>query len=149
MRISAAGSKANPYPPPAKRRRGFTLIELLVVLAIMGILTTAVALTISHSPRHAATAEIRQLSLLLEAAMIGVFVALDLFLFYIFWEVVLVPMYFLIGVWGSDRRLIKQLEREVKQLAKTLQAVQPEAMRLLPPPRRRPEDDDRNAESTR
>src|SRR5216683_830949 len=37
--------------------------------------------------------------------MIAVFVSLDFFLFYVFWEVMLVPMYFLIGVWGSDRRL--------------------------------------------
>src|SRR5258708_11353730 len=37
--------------------------------------------------------------------MIGVFVSLDFFHFYLFWEVMLVPMYFLIGVWGSDRRL--------------------------------------------
>ena len=43
--------------------------------------------------------------LLLETGMAGVFCALDFFLFYIFWEVMLVPMYFLIGVWGSDRRL--------------------------------------------
>ena len=43
--------------------------------------------------------------LLLEAGMIGVFVALDLFLFYVFWEAMLIPMYFLIGIWGSDRRI--------------------------------------------
>lgn len=43
--------------------------------------------------------------LLLEVGMIGVFVSLDLFLFYIFWEVMLVPMYFLIGIWGGPRRL--------------------------------------------
>jgi NADH-quinone oxidoreductase subunit M len=43
--------------------------------------------------------------LALEAAMIGVFAALDLFLFYIFWDAMLIPMYFLIGVWGYDRRL--------------------------------------------
>ena len=42
--------------------------------------------------------------LVLEAAMIGVFVALDLVLFYLFWEVMLVPMYFLIGIWGGKRR---------------------------------------------
>ncbi len=42
--------------------------------------------------------------LLLEAGMMGVFVALDFFLFYVFWEVMLVPMYFLIGVWGGPRR---------------------------------------------
>jgi NADH-quinone oxidoreductase subunit M len=43
--------------------------------------------------------------LFLEVGMIGVFVSLDLFLFYVFWEVMLVPMYFLIGVWGGPRRI--------------------------------------------
>jgi len=43
--------------------------------------------------------------LILEVGMIGVFVALDLFLFYIFWEIVLVPMYLIIGIWGGANRL--------------------------------------------
>jgi NADH-quinone oxidoreductase subunit M len=43
--------------------------------------------------------------LVLETGMLGVFVALDLFLFFVFWEVMLVPMYFLIGVWGHERRI--------------------------------------------
>jgi NADH-quinone oxidoreductase subunit M len=42
--------------------------------------------------------------LLLETAMLGVFLALDLFLFYVFWELTLIPMYFLIGIWGGPRR---------------------------------------------
>ena len=41
----------------------------------------------------------------LETGMIGVFASLDFFLFYVFWEVMLVPMYFLIGVWGGERRI--------------------------------------------
>jgi NADH-quinone oxidoreductase subunit M len=45
------------------------------------------------------------LMLLLEAGMLGVFVALDLVLFYFFWEAMLIPMYFLIGVWGGGRRI--------------------------------------------
>lgn len=45
------------------------------------------------------------LFLLLITALIGVFVALDFFLFYVFWEVVLLPMYFLIGIWGGPRRI--------------------------------------------
>jgi NADH-quinone oxidoreductase subunit M len=45
------------------------------------------------------------LFLLLDAAMMGVFCALDFFLFYIFWEVMLFPMYFLIGIWGGPRRV--------------------------------------------
>ncbi len=43
--------------------------------------------------------------LLLEVGMLGVFLAQDLFLFYIFWEFTLVPMYFLIGIWGGQRRM--------------------------------------------
>jgi NADH-quinone oxidoreductase subunit M len=43
--------------------------------------------------------------LLLEVGMIGVFIAQDLFLFYIFWEFTLIPMYFLIGIWGGPRRI--------------------------------------------
>jgi NADH-quinone oxidoreductase subunit M len=48
--------------------------------------------------------------LLLETGMIGVFVALDLILFYIFWEGMLIPMYFLIGVWGGPRRIYATLK---------------------------------------
>lgn len=44
------------------------------------------------------------LFLLLETGMLGVFVSLDFFLFYVFWEVMLLPMYFLIGIWGGPRR---------------------------------------------
>ncbi len=43
--------------------------------------------------------------LLLEVGMIGVFVSLDLFLFYIFWEAMLIPMYFIIGIWGGERKI--------------------------------------------
>ena len=43
--------------------------------------------------------------LVLETGMVGTFLALDLFLFYVFWEVMLIPMYFLIGVWGGPRRV--------------------------------------------
>jgi len=48
--------------------------------------------------------------LMLETGMLGVFFSLDFFLFYIFWEVMLVPMYFLIGIWGSDRRLYSAIK---------------------------------------
>ncbi|PYO98169.1 MAG: NADH-quinone oxidoreductase subunit M, partial [Gemmatimonadetes bacterium] len=45
------------------------------------------------------------LLLVLTSGMLGVFVALDLFLFYVMWELMLIPMYFIIGVWGGERRL--------------------------------------------
>lgn len=43
--------------------------------------------------------------LMLEAGMLGVFVSVDLFLFYIFWEAMLIPMYFIIGIWGGEQRI--------------------------------------------
>ena len=49
--------------------------------------------------------EFHVLLLLLQAGMMGVFLSLDLFLFYVFWEVSLIPMYFLVGIWGHERRL--------------------------------------------
>jgi len=60
------------------------------------------------------------LYLLLEAGMLGTFMALDLFLFYVFWEVVLVPMYFLIGIWGGGRREYSAFKFFVYTLAGSL-----------------------------
>jgi NADH-quinone oxidoreductase subunit M len=48
--------------------------------------------------------------LVLESGVVGVFVALDLFLFFLFWEVMLIPMYLLIGIWGHDRRIYAALK---------------------------------------
>jgi NADH-quinone oxidoreductase subunit M len=50
------------------------------------------------------------LMLVLTTGMLGVFVALDLFLFYIMWEVMLVPMYFIIGIWGGERRIYASIK---------------------------------------
>jgi len=87
----------------AKYHLGIDGISLLLVM-----LTTflgMIAILSSWSAIHQRTKEYYILLLLLQTGMIGVFVSLDFFLFYVFWEVMLVPMYFLIGVWGSDRRL--------------------------------------------
>ena len=48
--------------------------------------------------------------LVLETGMVGVFVSLDLFLFFLFWEAMLIPMYFLIGIWGHERRIYAALK---------------------------------------
>jgi NADH-quinone oxidoreductase subunit M len=58
--------------------------------------------------------------LLLETGMLGAFIALDLFLFYVFWEVMLVPMYFLIGVWGGTRRIYAALKFVIYTMAGSL-----------------------------
>ncbi|MBM3771414.1 MAG: NADH-quinone oxidoreductase subunit M [Acidimicrobiia bacterium] len=78
-------------------------ISLLLVV-LTGFLTP-IALLCSWESVHQKTRAFCMLVLLLESAMIGVFVSLDLFLFYVFWDAMLIPMYFLIGIWGYDRRI--------------------------------------------
>ncbi len=58
--------------------------------------------------------------LVLEAGMIGAFVALDLFVFYVFWELMLIPMYFIIGIWGGDRRLYASIKFVIYTLVGSL-----------------------------
>ena len=58
--------------------------------------------------------------LILESAMLGVFVALDFFLFYIFWEAMLIPMYLIIGVWGGENRIYAAIKFFVYTLAGSL-----------------------------
>lgn len=48
--------------------------------------------------------------LMLEVGMLGVFVSLDLFLFYVFWEAMLIPMYFIIGIWGGEQRIYASIK---------------------------------------
>jgi NADH-quinone oxidoreductase subunit M len=60
-----------------------------------------------HHPKHFSVRMVpgyMALLLLLQTGMMGTFVALDMFLFYVFWEVMLLPMYFLIGIWGGPRK---------------------------------------------
>ena len=74
-------------------------LPLVVLTGLLGFLACIASHAISE--RHK---EYFALYLLLEVGMFGTFLALDLFLFYVFWEVVLVPMYLLIGIWGGGRR---------------------------------------------
>ena len=84
-------------------RVGIDGISLLLVL-----LTTALApLVVLGSFRYITKREplFYGMMLVLQSGIIGVFVALDLFLFFVFWEIMLVPMYFIIGLWGGERRI--------------------------------------------
>src|SRR4051794_3518139 len=76
----------------------------LLLLVLTGFLTP-IALLCSWESVHNKTKMFCVFILLLESAMLGVFLSLDLFLFYVFWDAMLVPMYFLIGIWGYDRRI--------------------------------------------
>jgi NADH-quinone oxidoreductase subunit M len=76
----------------------------LMLLVLTGFLTP-IALLSSWEGVEKHVKEFSIFMLLLEASMLGVFSALDVFLFYIFWDFVLIPMYFLIGIWGYDQRI--------------------------------------------
>ncbi|HTM47613.1 MAG TPA: NADH-quinone oxidoreductase subunit M [Bryobacteraceae bacterium] len=82
---------------------GIDGISLLLVM-----LTTLVSFLAVLSSWNAIEDKLKEyyaMFMLLETGMLGVFLSLDFFLFYVFWELVLVPMYFIIGVWGGPRKL--------------------------------------------
>ncbi|MGH9345965.1 MAG: NADH-quinone oxidoreductase subunit M [Vicinamibacterales bacterium] len=74
-------------------------------LVVLTAFLTPVAFLSSWGAVERKVKEFSVFLLVLEAAMIGVFISLDLFLFYVFWDAMLVPMYFLIGIWGYDERI--------------------------------------------
>src|SRR5581483_4026523 len=82
---------------------GIDGISLLLVMltTLMGFIATLC----SWSAIEDRVKEYYAMFLLLQTGMIGVFISMDFFLFYVFWEVVLIPMYFIIGIWGAERRL--------------------------------------------
>src|SRR6202051_3315813 len=81
----------------------YLLVMLTTFLGAISILSSWSAIKLRRKEYYI-------LFLLLQVGMLGVFMALDFFLFYMFWEVMLVPMYFLIGIWGSDRRLYSAIK---------------------------------------
>ena len=74
-------------------------------LVLLSTFLTPICVLISWNHIQSRVKEFDAFLLLLEVGLVGVFLAQDLFLFYVFWEVSLVPMYFLIGIWGHDRRI--------------------------------------------
>ena len=82
---------------------GMDGISLLLV--VLTTLLTWISILASFGPIKTRVKEYMISFLVLEVGMLGVFLALDLFLFYIFWEIVLVPMYLIIGIWGGPNRI--------------------------------------------
>src|SRR6478736_4843996 len=78
---------------------------LSLALVILTTTLTWISILASFGPIQVRVKEYMISFLILEVGMIGVFVARDLFLFYIFWELVLVPMYLIIGIWGGKNRI--------------------------------------------
>ena len=86
---------------------GIDGVSMPMVLLTAILVPIALAASTSITRR---TKEFVVYTLLLEAGMIGVFLALDLFLFFVFFEAILIPMYFIIGIWGSDRRIYSAMK---------------------------------------
>jgi NADH-quinone oxidoreductase subunit M len=89
----------------------FVGVDGLSILMIL--LTSFISMLAIYSSFSAITKQVKAyyiFMLLLEVGMMGVFLAQDLFLFYVFWEFTLVPMYFLIGIWGGERRVYASIK---------------------------------------
>jgi NADH-quinone oxidoreductase subunit M len=76
-----------------------------LALVVLTTILTAISILASFGPIKVRVKEYMITFLVLEVGMVGVFLALDLFLFYVFWEIVLVPMYLIIGIWGGANRI--------------------------------------------
>ncbi len=89
--------------PPIRYHVGLDGLSLWLVL--LSTLLTPIGVLVSWKHIDHRVKEFYAFLILLEFGLMGVFVAVDLFLFYVFWEISLVPMYFLVGVWGHERRI--------------------------------------------
>src|SRR5690606_21118775 len=90
---------------------------------LMVLLTTFISMLATIGSWNSVEHQVKQyfiFMLLLEAGMLGVFLAQDLFLFYIFWEFTLVPMYFLIGIWGGKERVYASIKFFLYTMAASL-----------------------------
>jgi NADH-quinone oxidoreductase subunit M len=83
----------------------FGIDGIALLLILMTTFFGIIAVVSSYSAIQHRQKEYYVLLLLLQTGMIGTFCALDFFLFYVFWEIMLVPMYFIIGIWGGSRKL--------------------------------------------
>jgi NADH-quinone oxidoreductase subunit M len=122
---------ANPLPQPGSASAGFQFVDpkgppanwlpggvtfqlgldgISLVLVVLTTLLTFVALLFSWRYVNTRVREYVALMLLLETGVLGVFCAMDLFLFYVFWEASLIPMYLLIGIWGGKERIYATLK---------------------------------------
>ena len=99
-------------------RLGVDGISLLLVL--LTTFLTPVALASAWHAIEDRWKEFVVTMLILETGMLGVFVSLDLFLFYVFWEAMLIPMYFIIGVWGGANRVYAAVKFVLYTLAGSL-----------------------------
>lgn len=81
-----------------------------IFMVLLTTFLTPIILLSAHSSISKKVREFCAIMLILEVGMLGAFMALDLFLFYVFWEIMLIPMYLLIGVWGGQNRIYASIK---------------------------------------
>src|SRR5437667_380361 len=106
---------------------------LSVVLVVLTTTLTWISILASFGPIRERLKEYMISFLILEVGMLGCFVALDLFLFYIFFETVLVPMYLIIGIWGGANRIYATIKFVLYTLVGSLVPLFPEAAHTYGP----------------
>jgi NADH-quinone oxidoreductase subunit M len=94
-----------PWIPAFGVRYTLGLDGISLLMVMLTAFTFCIALAVSWNSIHEKTGLFLALMLIMESGIMGVFLALDLALFYLFWEVMLIPMFFLIGVWGHGRKI--------------------------------------------
>ncbi|HXU64629.1 MAG TPA: NADH-quinone oxidoreductase subunit M [Polyangia bacterium] len=95
-------------------------ISLWLVLLTTFLMPLTLASPQAIGIRNVRVREFTAAMLILETGMIGAFLALDLFVFYVFWELMLIPMYFIIGIWGGERRLYASIKFVIYTLVGSL-----------------------------
>ena len=99
-----------PWIPSFGIRYTLGLDGISLLMVMLTAFTFCVALLVSWNSIAEKTGLFLTLLLVMEAGIMGVFLALDLALFYLFWEVMLIPMFFLIGIWGHGRRIYSTIK---------------------------------------
>jgi NADH-quinone oxidoreductase subunit M len=99
-----------PWIPSFGIRYTLGLDGISLLMVMLTAFTFCVALAVSWESIAKHTGLFLMLMLVMEAGIMGVFLALDLALFYLFWEIMLIPMFFLIGVWGHGRKLYSTIK---------------------------------------
>ena len=101
--------------PPINYHLGVDGMSMFLVL--LTTFLTPISVLASWSSISHRVKEFFVMLLLLEVGVVGVFLSLDLFLFFLFWEVMLIPMAFLIGIWGHDRRIYAAIKFVIYTMA--------------------------------
>jgi NADH-quinone oxidoreductase subunit M len=127
LHAPAAGAPAGfflhldfPWIPSLGIRFTLGMDGISLLLVLLTALVSVVAMLVSWRAIDERSALHYLLILTMECGIVGVFLSLDLFLFYLFWEVMLIPMFFLIGIWGHGRRVYSAVKFFLYTLAGSL-----------------------------